>query len=481
MDYYGVIAIGFLVFYLFVGIWAGRNTKTVADHYVMSRSAPAFLITGTLVASNLSSVTFIGFTGTAIKAGPHLMIAMFGMTVIASLCMGLWIGKYFYRLNLMTVPDFFQKRYPSKSVQLLASLIVLISMTVYMVSVMLGSTVAAQSLFGWSPKVSLIAILSIITLFTVIGGMRSVVITDAIMFVIFLLGALVIGPAIILKLGGMHTAIEKATQSIPHIFSWHGKMTPFKGFMILLETNIVSLINVAAAPHLLSRISIAKSEREFGKAMLYLAVSLPILIIGLLYTFGYLPALNSQVEPVNGFPWVARNLVPAFIGAIGLSGVLAAAISTTTSLFQQASATLSSDLIKTYLKPDMTNDQLLSLSRWCVVIIAVVVYAGSLTPNISAGSIMYAFLFATACFSAWLPSLILGVLWKGATTKGAFYSMAISLPLIVALGIARKTGLVPGWLAPNVIGLVVSTGILVIVSKLTQASYDQELIFESIR
>lgn len=477
MDTYSVITVAFLVFYLFAGIWAGRQTKTVEDHYVMSRSAPAFLITGTLVASNLSSVTFISFTGVAFKLGPHSMISMFGMSVAASLVLGLWLGKYFYRMELLTIPDFFKKRYSSRAVELISSLIVLISMSVYMIAVMLGTTVVAENLFGWSRSASLIGILAAITIFTVIGGMRSVVVTDTIMFVVFLIGGLIIGPAIIIKLGGIGPAIEQATASIPHVFDWHGTQSTFVGGMKLLETNMLSFVMVLAAPHLISRINIAKSEREFGKAMVYLAVALPIVIVGLIYSFSYLPLLNSEIKPVETFPWVARNLVPAFIGTIGLAGVIAAAISTTTSLFQQAAATLSSDIIKSFFKPDMSDDQLLKLSRFCVVLIAVFVFFGSSIDNIGAASIMYAFLFATSAFAAWLPSLYLGVMWKGATTKGALWSMGIGLPLIIALGLGKKAGIVPSWLPPNFFGLIVSTVIMVGVSLVTQNEANEEIIY----
>lgn len=477
---YSIIAVAFLVFYMLAGLYAGRQTHTVEDHFVMSRSAPAFLITGTLIASNLSSVTFTGFTGTAASFGPLALICQFGASVTGSLILGLCIGKYFYRMNLMTIPDFFKKRYPGRGVQMVSSLIVLVSMTAYMITVMLGTVVVAQNLFGWSTSVSLIAILVIITLFTVVGGMRSVVVTDSIMFVIFLIGALLIGPAIIVKLGGINDAIAKATESLPQVFHWYGTEKGIGGLMRVLEMNVLSFLLVLGAPHLISRISIAKSEREFGKAMVYLGVTLPFLVIGLLYCFGYFPLLGAGVKPVQSFPWVSRNIVPVFIGAIGLSGVIAAAVSTTTSLFQQAAATLSSDIIKEYFKPDMTNDQLLKVSRICVVVIAVVVYLGANSPKIGAATIMYAFLFATAAFAAWLPSLYLGVLWKGATSKGAFWSMAISLPLIILISLGRKTGVLPAWIPTNIVALIVSTTIMVGISLMTQTTEAEEGVFASI-
>ena len=106
-DTFSIISIGFLVAYLALGLYAGRCTKTVEDHCVMARSASAFLIVGTLIASNLSSVTFTGFTATAMTKGPLALISQFGASVTGSLFLGLVAGKYFYRMKLLTLPEFF--------------------------------------------------------------------------------------------------------------------------------------------------------------------------------------------------------------------------------------------------------------------------------------------------------------------------------------------------------------------------------------
>lgn len=467
---YSAIAVAFLILYLIVGVYAGRKTNSVSDYYVMSRSAPAYQICGTLIATNASSVTLIGYTSDAFSMGPLPMVTMWGTTTIASLILGLWIGKYLYRMNLSTIPEFFVKRFPSKSVQLLASLIVLFSMVFYVVSVLLGTNVALQSLLGWSPTVSLIVVLGLITLFTVIGGMRSVVITDTVMFFVFMGSALFLGSAIFVNLGGFSSAIEKASESFSHIFSWKGNMSFYAGFMHILEINILSLILVMGSPQLLSRMSIAKGERELGKAMVYLAVLIPIFAIALVYSFGYLPLINGTIDSTDAYPWVANNLVPTIVGALALSGVMAAAISTSSSLFQQAASTLSSDIYKRYFKPNMSDEEFLKVSRMSVVIIALFVLIFALIPQIGSASIVYAFLFATSAFAAWLPSLILGVLWKGATTKGSFWSMLVALMATLSLGLTRMFEITPDWLAPNVVGLITATVIMIVVSKADKQS-----------
>lgn len=467
-DTFSIISIGFLVAYLALGLYAGRCTKTVEDHCVMARSASAFLIVGTLIASNLSSVTFTGFTATAMTKGPLALISQFGASVTGSLFLGLVAGKYFYRMKLLTLPEFFVRRYPGKAAYLGASFIVVISMTAYMITVMLGTVVVANSLFGWPNHITLFVLMVAITMFTVVGGMRSVVVTDTAMFIVFLLAALLIGPSVVWNLGGLENAVKLASEKARFIFSWHGTYEPLAGFMNILEMNVLSFLLVLAAPHLLSRINIAKSEREFAKAMVILALALPLLIISLLYPFSFFTLNDNGIEAVSAYVWVCRNLVPVVVGSLGLAGVLSAAISTATSLFQQASATLSVCIIKDFFYPDMDDKRLLFVSRACVIVIAVIVYFGSLNSAIGTATIMYAFLFSTAAFGAWLPALYLGVLWRRATTSGAIWSMFVSLPLIILIAISRQKGWVPMWLPTNVVGLITSFSVMVVVSLMTK-------------
>ena len=479
MDIYAIISVFFLCAYLFIGLYAGRQTKSVEDHYVMRRSATAIFITGTLIASNLSSVTFTGFTATVATSGPLGLISQFGASVTGSLFLGLFAGRYLYRMRLLTVPDYFAKRYPGKGPQLAASIIVLVSMTAYMITVTLGAVVVINNIFGWSNIMSLIAIMVIITLFTMVGGMRSVVVTDTVMFLVFLLAALVIGPSVIIKAGGFAAAISKAAESFPYLFAWNGNAPKLNGFMSILEMNLLSFLMVLGAPHLISRVSIAKSERELGKSMIYLSVLLPLLIISLLYPFSFFPLLNTGVKPVASYVWVCKNLVPSLIGSIGLAGVVAAAISTATSLFQQASATLSSCIIKDFLFPNMNEKQLLFVSRLSVVVIGVIVFFGSLNPSISGATIMYSFLFATAAFGAWIPAIYLGLLWKKATTTGATWSMLLTMPLIIVVALARQKGIIPIWVPTNLVGLVFSMTTMVIISLSTKQE-DAESIYNEI-
>ena len=81
-----------------------------------------------------------------------------------------------------------------------------------MITVMLGTVVVANSLFGWPNHITLFVLMVAITMFTVVGGMRSVVVTDTAMFIVFLLAALLIGPSVVWNLGGLENAVKLASE-----------------------------------------------------------------------------------------------------------------------------------------------------------------------------------------------------------------------------------------------------------------------------
>lgn len=481
MNLFTGVSIGFLLVYLVVGVYVARHVRTLSDFYVMGRNAPAFLITGTLIATNASSVTFIGFTGTAFSVGP-LFVAIYGMTMVASLFVGLYLGRYLWRLKLWTIPDYFSRRFPSEPVRAVATAIVLISMVLYLISIMLGTMVALNQLLGWPNTLSLIVVLGVITAFTFVGGMQGVVITDTIMFLVFFLAGLSMAPFIVSAAGGWPDALSRAGEELPRFTSWSGANPPFEAFWLLLETNVLSLILVVASPQLISRAYIARDEKTLGRAMVYLALVLPIFVFGTVYMYGLVPLIAPEgTEPANAFPWVAMNLVPPIIGALALAGVVAAAISTASSLFQQGAAALSRDIYQRFINPDVSDSRFMLISRISVVVIALVVFAGSLTPQLSAAAIVYAFLLASAAWAVWLPALVGGIVWGRATTAAALWSMTIGLIITLAVGFGRQFEYIPGWVPPNVIGLVVSTVILVGVSLATQPSEEGLEAFEEMR
>lgn len=472
MNLFTTVSIGFILIYIAVAVYVSMKHRTVDDFYVMSRSASPLLVTGTLIATAYSSVTLIGYTGLAFSVGPLPYVSLFGGTMIFSLFVGLYFGRRLWRMRLYTIPDFFSSRYPdSAAVRNVATGIVLISMVLYLVTVMVGTSIAMQELLGWSSTASTIVVLGVAAAFTFIGGMRGVVITDTIMFVVFFVASLALAPFILAKAGGWPGAFERASAEIPQFDVWSGTMSSFVGGSFLLETFILAFVLWVASPQLISRSYIARDERTLARAGVYLTLLLPVFVFGVVQVFGVLPLIApTDLEPSNAFPWATQNLVPAIFGAFALAGIVASSISTASSLLQQGSAALSRDVYQRLLRPDISEARLLMISRLSVLAIAMVAFAGASISQLSASAVVYGFLLASAAWAAWAPALVAGVMWRRATTTGAVWSMSIGLVLALGVGFGRQFEITPQWLAPNAVGLVVATVIMVTVSLRTQPS-----------
>ncbi len=482
MNFYAIVTVISLAVYLIVGFYSAKNLKNVDDFYVMGRNAPSYLITGTMIATDISSVAFVGYVGSVYSRGSLPYLTMFGATLTSSIILGLYVGRYIWRMKLYTVPDFFTTRYPKNEVVKIASTaIVLFSMLIFLISVCQGVNVVLCDTFGMSKIMAQIVVLGIVTIFTMAGGMKGVVITDTIMFCIFFVAAMLVAPFLVGAMGGWPNGITEAVKKIPYTMNWDGNFGHFAGFWQYVEVNIASIVLVFASPQLLSRAFIAKSEKTFGRAMILQTLVFPIFIFSLLFFFGILPAVNPDLAPTSAFTWAAMNLAPKWIGALALAGITAAALSSASSLFQQAAAALSRDIYERYVNPQASEQKKLLVSRLAVLAIAILCYIAGTTQQITAVGMVYGFLFATAAWAAWFPSLIFGVLWKKATAKAAAWSMSLGFICAMIFVFGRTNGFTPSWLPPNAVGLLVSFIVYIIVAKTSEPTKDELEVYSAMR
>ena len=481
MDIYGIIIIASLIVYLVIGVYVGRYLKGIADFYVMGRNASPFLICGTLLATSTSSVALIGYTGGAYAIGPLYFVLVNSTALIGNLFVGFYLGRYLRRMKLWTLPDYFSARFPSESTRGASTFIVLTSQILYLTAVLLGVNVVLGTVFGWGTITSLLVTIGVITVFTLLGGMRAVVITDTVMFVVFFLAAVALAPFILAAAGGWPGALERASTELPQFVRWRGAYGTFEAISLFIELGIVGLVLVTASPAMISRTYIARDEKSLARGMLLLALLLPIFGYCFVYIFGLMPLVAPNLEAENAFPWAATHIGPALLGAIALAGIVAAVLSTASSLFQQAAATLSRDIYQRHLNPDVSDSTFLIVSRLCVLLVAVVVFVVTAIPAIGEFGVLYGYLFAASFWAAWLPALYAGIMWRRATTAAAAWSMLGGGIIALALGVGRVLGITPMWLPPSVVALLGAAVILIVVSLNTRTSEQEIEVYERMR
>src|SRR6266550_2013247 len=210
--------LGFVILYLLlsmgIGLAAARRVHTTKDFAVAGRSLPLPVVTATVFATWFGAETVFGISATFVKEGLHGVVAdPFG----SSLCLilaGLFFARRLYRLNLLTIGDYYRLRY-NRSVEVLCTLCIVISYLGWVGAQIkaLGLVFNVVSEGALSQPAGMIIGASTVLVYTMLGGMISVAITDFIQMIIIVLGMLYIGWEVSGLAGGVGTVVAHAAAS----------------------------------------------------------------------------------------------------------------------------------------------------------------------------------------------------------------------------------------------------------------------------
>ncbi len=204
---YWVISVG-------IGLYAATRVHNTKDFAVAGRHLPFYMVTATVFATWFGSETVLGIPATFLKEGLHGVVAdPFG----SSLCLilvGLFFAAPLYRMNLLTIGDFYKKRF-GRSVEVLTTLAIVISYLGWV-----GAQITALGLVfnvvsgGEISKLAGMWIGSTtILVYTLFGGMWAVAITDFLQMIIIVIGMLYIGGEVSGMVGGVGAVVEHAAQA----------------------------------------------------------------------------------------------------------------------------------------------------------------------------------------------------------------------------------------------------------------------------
>jgi Na+/proline symporter len=182
MDIYAIGVLATFVLYIIVGSLAGKNVKSTEDYYVAGRRAPTVLIVGTLVASFISSVAYMGETGFAYSGYPVVILILAGLNACGYIIGAFFFGRYLRRSRALTVPEYFGMRFNSKLLQKIAGLTTIVGIGTYLVAVTQGAAILMSELLGCSYGLALLIVWFVYTSYTFYSGSPGVLITDTIMF-----------------------------------------------------------------------------------------------------------------------------------------------------------------------------------------------------------------------------------------------------------------------------------------------------------
>ena len=464
------ILIGITI-YLFIGFYAGRFVKDLNDYYVSGHNSSTLLITGTIFASMLSTNGFMGDVAYAYTGHVTTLLIINTLCACGYIIGALFFGRYIRRVKVKTMPSYFGERYDSKLLQRISGIIVVVSLSAYLLSVIQGTGLLMETLTG-ADKFTCLAIawLSILS-FTLWSGSKGVIIVDTAMCICFLLSTLLVGYYVFDHTGGINNIVHNLlnNQHTPEgLFSYHGSLdngSIFDAIAYAITLGIVWLVTVAVSPWQAGRNLMAKSEHViFRSSVLSAILTVFFLLYLYLIAISIIPINPDIGEPEKIIIWATYHLVPEFVGVFLLTGILSAGLSSATTFLSVVSFSVANDIFDIKFK---TEKEQINFTRIVIFVISLVAFV-----------IAY-FNLASIRVIAWFASTIIAAAWGfiafasvwsiKITRRGATYSMIGGFVgyLLFKILIQMEYITSPSWLDPFFIGVFISI-VLGIVGSISQ-------------
>lgn len=476
MIIYFVGILFFLALYFFVGNFAGTKVKDVEDYYVCGRNAPTILIVGTLVASYLSTAAFMGDAAMAYDGYPWGVLWFMCLPAVGYIIGALLFSRYLRRSKVLTVAEFFEKRFADRKIRVVMGLTVLVGIMAYLIVATKGAAVIFSQVLGIPMTWAYLIVWLVYTSFTFYGGSQGVIITDTMMFILFTVAMLMVAPYTLQHAGGWTVIFSELTEQFPGIFSWTGTVGAYAKWPgaadALIWSTIMGLMGVLlviGSPWQCSRYLMAKNEHVVIRSALIGGVS--VLILYLLITSSAVAAklispLPSDSEQV--FVNLSLNVFPPIIGIILLGGILSAALSSASTFLSLIGFSVTSDILgQRFIK---TQKQELKYCRIAIILCSLISLFICLFDS---PVILWLAFFAGSLFaSSWTPVALMSVWCKWITKEGAFWGILLGFlgNAVSKFGATALGWTFPVWMDPFLIGLVLNVLAVVIVSRFTSVS-----------
>lgn len=460
--------IAYLMVSVGIGLLAATRVHSAKDFAVAGRSLPFYIVMATVFATWFGAESIFGISATFLKDGLGGVVAdPFGSSICLVLS-GILFSRYLYRLNIITLGDFYRMRF-NRTVEVVTTLCIVVSYLGWVAAQIkaLGLLFNTVTGGGISEDVGMIMGMALVLTYTVFGGMFSVAILDFVQMIVMLGGLIFIAIIVAGKVdGGAMAVIDHAATSGK--FKFFPDPDPWL-WLTFVGTGVTMMFGSIPQQDVFQRISSAKSAKvalwgSIAGASLYFVFTFVPMFIAYAGTLIDPAMLGKMVESD------AEKIVPTLVAAhtpliaqvFFYGAVLSAIMSTASATLLAPSVTFSENILKEAL-PKMGDHRFLLVMRLSLFAFSMLVLAFALNTESSIFK-MVENAYKITLAGAFVP-LVFGILWSRATTQGALAAIIGGLAswLMVEIMIGEASP-VP----PQLIGLGVSAVGMVLGSLLPQ-------------
>jgi SSS family solute:Na+ symporter len=385
-----VISALYIIVIFVIGLWSGirhqrktKNNNNEAGEYFLAGKKLRWPMIGlALFATNISCVHLVSLAqsgfDTGLLNGDFEWMAAFTLILLA-----LFFAPFYIKSGVSTLPDFLEKRYDRASRDWLAIISVVSAVLIHIAFSLLAGGIVLHTLFGVDMYTSVIVISIITTIYTIVGGLTAVVVTESIQTVVLLGGAIIMSIAAYTKMGGWEPMVDvlKHTDQLSKLSMLrpHGDASGMPWYAVFLGYPVLGIWYWCADQTIVQRVLGAKDENHARVGPLFCGFIkiLPVFIFVMPGLFAYtlaqsghldISALKSMVngkEVVNSkgiYTLMITQLIPPGLIGVLVAALLSGLMSQISGALNSISTIVSYDIYKRY-KPDATDSKLVNVGK----------------------------------------------------------------------------------------------------------------------
>lgn len=486
-----LVVLAYFVAVFLVAWWMTRReaTRATAEGYFLSgRDSGWFVIGASLFASNIGSEHLVGLAGTGAASG----VAVGQFEILASLVLLLlgWLFVPFYlRSGVFTMPEFLERRY-SPAARWYLAVISIVGYVLTKISVTIAAGgIVFEALMGVDFWTGALVVVVATGIYTVFGGLRAVLYTDMLQMFVLVGGAIAVTLVGLDALGGWGALREAVPSGFMSV--WKPISDPsFPWTGILLGAPILGVWYWCTDQFIVQRVLSAHNIDNARRGTIFAAYLkvLPLFIFVLPGVVAYALAQQGALElgePDEALPTLVRVLLPAGLKGLVVAGMLAALMSSLSSVFNSCSTLITWDIYK-QLHPDASERTLVWVGQVSTVVLVVLGLLWIPMMDLISGQIYQYLQSVQAYISPPIAAVfLLGIFWQRLNAAGAIASLIAGFVLgigrlVAELGKDSLGGFLFWYADINflhfaVFLFVVCAAILVLVSFMTPAPSPEKL------
>lgn len=380
-----VIVLGYFVLTVAFGLWIGRRkVKSGEDLFLADRSASWPMIGASLFSANISSQQFVGQAGLAYTIG----IAAGAFQMVGAMCfifLAIFFVEVYLGLRLRTAPEFFERRYNSSSRLFVAAINIVMILAANIVTALYAGATVINDLLGWTStfhfNIAVVVIAVAAGLYTVLGGLRSILWVDMMQATLLVLGGALTLVLSVQAVGGIGEVLALPAGATENPWSIIKPWSHAFGWLPLITGAVILGVHGHCTDHDYVQRALSAKSLFHSKMGAVFAGFLKVLALFIIAAPGVVAAklIPGLAHPDQAYTRLITEVVPAGLVGLVMAGLLAAILGTVAAGLSASSAMLVFDFVGKW-RPNITEERKVRLGR--IVMISILIVCTLLAPSI---------------------------------------------------------------------------------------------------